>query len=133
MSGYGALVDTSRVKIPRVKTALRLVFRLAAVSVGAALVLVPASPALARISDDGIEPGQGLSALETFLIFVVAPVGAFLLIALLVMAPSIARGPRYRTDRRWAAQPRVFGVREEIAVTDADEPAEEGGGTSARW
>lgn len=141
---YGSLVDTSRVDVSlvtaRIRRAGRAVRRgmlrratvLGAV-LGGVLVLLPASPALARIQDDGADPGQGLTALETFLIFVGIPVGAFLLIALLVMAPSIARGPRYRADRRWAAQPQVFGVREDLDASDADEPAEEGGGASARW
>jgi len=71
--------------------------------------LVAASPAFALRPDDGDDPGQPLSPLATVLFFVVAPVGLFLLIALLVLAPSIARGPRYRPGLGWQAGPEWYG------------------------
>ncbi len=113
---------------------IRTVIRGVVVGGSAAAVLLATSPALAQIEDDGAEPGDGLSTLETLLIFGAIPLGLFLLIALLVMAPSIARGPRYRADRRWTAQPQVFGAAEDALADDqADAPAAEQGGSSARW
>src|SRR4051795_10381756 len=68
-----------------------------------------ASPAFAATHpDDGSESGPGLSVLQTILIFVGIPAGLFVLIALLVTAPSIARGPRYRPGLGWWAAPVWF-------------------------
>ena len=96
-----------------------------------------ASPALAAVPDDGDDPGAGLSALETILIYVGVPTALFLLIALLVMAPSIARGPRYRPGLGWFAAPVWFGgpANPDLALARArSTPApEERGGASARW
>lgn len=126
---------------------------------GTAVAVLVGSPAFAAHRDDGDQPGQGLTALETFLVFGVVPVALFLLIALLVSVPSIARGPRYRADRGWQGEPQVFGVPKgtqlpsgttltegravEAASGEATgehqpggatgEPASEGGGASARW
>ena len=50
-----------------------------------------------------------MSTLEALLIFVGIPLGLSLLIALLVMAPSVAKGPRYRPGLAWWAQPEWFG------------------------
>ena len=84
--------------------------------------------------DDGELPGKGLSAIETLLIFVGAPAFLFLVIALLVMAPSMARGPRYRPGLGWWAAPVWFNGPDDAdtAVRRAT-PTTDGGGTSARW
>lgn len=120
-----------------------------ATTVGATL-LSTVTPALAREQDAGSDPGEPLSPLATLLIFGVLPVALFLLIALLVSAGSIARGPRYRPDRMWDATPAEFGmpmhgVRSAPPpgeLTAADAPGAEsaelpqddsGGGVSARW
>ena len=109
--------------------------------------MLVATPAFAVTQDDGSDPGHGLTALQTLLIYAGIPIGLFLLITLLVMAPSIARGPRYRTDRAWNAQPRMFGFPEHLGDTAPGAPAEltaaetgettpskdDGGGASARW
>ena len=96
------------------------------------LVLAAAGPALA--DDDGSEAGGGLSVLETLLWFVGVPGALFVLIVLLVSAPSMARGPRYRPGLGWWAAPVWFNgpdnadtaVRRATATTG-------GGGASARW
>jgi len=66
--------------------------------------------------------------------FVLIPLGLFLLIALLVYAPSMTRGSRYRPGLTWWAEPVWFGgpADAEAALAVAD-PTREGGGTSARW
>ena len=50
-----------------------------------------------------------MSTLEALLIFVGIPLGLGLVIALLVMAPSVAKGPRYRPGLAWWADPEWFG------------------------
>jgi hypothetical protein len=84
--------------------------------------------------DDGEVAGQGLSAIETLLIYLGAPALLFLVIALLVMAPSISRGPRYRPGLGWWAAPVWFnGPDDADAVVRHASPTTDGGGTSARW
>jgi hypothetical protein len=115
--------------------------RVVAVPVGTGLMLVAswvvAAPALAAVPDDGDEPGQGLTALETLLLYGVAPVALFTLIALLVLTPSIARGPRYRPGLGWFAAPVWFGgpANPDVALARvrSTPPHTEGGGASARW
>jgi hypothetical protein len=60
--------------------------RAGAVAAGTTLMmLLMSSPALALIRDDGDDPGQGLSVLETLGLYVAAPIVLFLVIAGLVM------------------------------------------------
>lgn len=91
------------------------------------------SPAYAYY-DDGQESGPGLTVLQTVLIFVGIPLALFVLIALLVSAPSMARGPRYRPGLGWWAAPVWFNGPEDAdtAVRTATATTE-GGGASARW
>jgi hypothetical protein len=117
------------------RTALRTVV---ASCCGALLLVVlsPGSPALASTRDDGELPGEGLTALGTLLIFVVAPIAIFALITLLVVAPSLARGPRYRPGLGWWAAPVWFNGPDNAdqAVWSAEPTSiREGGGSSARW
>jgi hypothetical protein len=115
--------------------------RVVALPVGTVLALVAswviASPALAAVPDDGDEPGEGLTALETILIYGVVPAALIALIALLVLAPSIARGPRYRPGVGWFASPVWFGgpANPDVALARARSTPvrSEGGGASARW
>lgn len=97
-------------------------------------LLLAAGPAAALYEDDGAEPGEQLSVIGNLLLYVVAPLGVLLLIALLVAAPSIARGPRYRPGLSWFAEPVWFGgpADPEAAVARAV-PTQEAGGASARW
>ncbi len=78
-----------------------------------------------------------MGAIETLLLYVVSPAALFVVIALLVMAPSMSRGPRYRPGVGWWAAPIWFNGPEghenlDVAVRTAM-PTTSGGGASARW
>jgi hypothetical protein len=120
---------TERAFSPAVRTALR-----AAVATTVTYAVLAPLPALAVGRDDGSEPGDGLSVLETLLWFVAAPLALFAVIALLVSAPSMARGPRYRPGVGWWAAPVWFNGPDDpdTAVRRAT-PTTGGGGASARW
>lgn len=49
------------------------------------MMLLMSSPALALTRDDGDDPGQGLSVMETVGLYVVAPIALFVVITALVM------------------------------------------------
>jgi hypothetical protein len=84
--------------------------------------------------DDGEVPAEGISNVAALLIYVGAPALLFLVIALLVMAPSVARGPRYRPGLGWWAAPVWFnGPDDADAAVRRATPTTDGGGTSARW
>ncbi|MFF2506141.1 hypothetical protein ACFVTY_22525 [Streptomyces sp. NPDC058067] len=55
------------------------------------MMLLMSSPALALTRDDGDDPGQGLSVIETLGLYVVAPIVLFLVIAGLVMVGDKSR------------------------------------------
>ncbi|RVU19286.1 hypothetical protein EOT10_30355 [Streptomyces antnestii] len=55
------------------------------------MMLLMSSPALALTRDDGDDPGQGLSVIETIGLYVVAPIVLFLVIAGLVMVGDKSR------------------------------------------
>jgi hypothetical protein len=98
-----------------------------------ALVLLP-SPAMADVVDDGSEGGEGFSVLETLFWFVGVPLALFLLIVLLVSAPSMARGPRYRPGLGWWAAPVWFNGPDSPDAAVRNAAATPGtGGASARW
>ena len=67
----------------------RNALRAGAVSAVATLMMLMTSPAFAAALDDGAEPGPGLSVAESIGLYVVAPIAAFLVIAGLVMLPSM--------------------------------------------
>jgi hypothetical protein len=103
-----------------------------------ALLVLPATPAAAALlatPDDGEDTGPGLSVLQTLGIFVGIPVLLFVVIAVLVSAPSAARGPRYRPGLGWWAAPVWFNGPDdaERAVRESAGSAGQGGGASARW
>ncbi len=84
--------------------------------------------------DDGEVPAEGISNVAALLVYVGAPALLFLVIALLVMAPSMARGPRYRPGLGWWAAPVWFnGPEDADAAVRRATPTTDGGGTSARW
>ncbi|ACU76165.1 conserved hypothetical protein [Catenulispora acidiphila DSM 44928] len=114
----------------------------------AAVPLLLASPAFALHRDAGDDPGQGMSAVATILVYIGIPAAVFCVIALLVLAPSIARGNRYRPHQlSWWASPVWFGgPREEhggsgeraltgtsLKELTAYSEAQTEGGASARW
>jgi hypothetical protein len=106
-----------------------------------ALLVLPGTAAgaavtvLANAHDDGEDPGPGLSVLQTLGIFVGIPVLLFVVITVLVAAPSAARGPRYRPGVGWWAAPVWFNGPDdaERAVRASAGAANDGGGASARW
>lgn len=55
------------------------------------MMLLMSSPALALTRDDGDDPGPGLSAWETIGLYVLIPVGLFVVIAGLVMVLDKSR------------------------------------------
>jgi hypothetical protein len=105
------------------------------------LLLAPAASALALTRDAGDDPGPSLSVFQTLGYFVGIPVLIFALLAVLVYAPSMSQGPRYRPgwawwhDAVWFSGPKG----EDMAFADPGEgrdPADAtttGGGASARW
>ncbi|MFI7007093.1 hypothetical protein [Streptomyces sp. NPDC050145] len=55
------------------------------------MMLLMSSPALALTRDDGDDPGQGLSVIETLGLYVAAPIVLFLVIAGLVIIGDKSR------------------------------------------
>ena len=112
--------------------------RTASVAAAATVVLLTTlaagAPAYAANTDDGQQPGSGLSVLQTLVIFVGIPAALFVAIVVLVSAPSMARGPRYRPGLGWWAAPVWFNGPDDAdtAVRTAAATAG-GGGASARW
>lgn len=114
----------------------------------AAVPLLLASPAFALHRDAGDDPGPGMSAVATILVYIGIPAAVFCVIALLVLAPSIARGNRYRPHQLswWAAPVWFGGPRDEhgeaadraltgtsLKELTAYSEAQTEGGASARW
>lgn len=120
---------------------IRFARRLAVVSVCATVpLLATAGPALANIKpDDGEVPGPALGIGLTLLLFVVVPIGAFLLISALAVLPSALSRPRYRPGKPWDHEPRWIGGPADAlpaAPAPAGEPSTEPtarGGASAEW
>ena len=112
--------------------------RTASVAAAATVVLLTSlavsAPAYAANMDDGQQTGGGLSVLQTLLIFIGIPAALFVVIVVLVSAPSMARGPRYRPGLGWWAAPVWFNGPDDAdtAVRTATATAG-GGGASARW
>lgn len=85
-----------------------------------------------------------MSTLEAMLLFVGVPALIIVVITLLVMAPSLAKGPRYRPSQQWDADAEWFGAPVEGGPADqkalassaspqADHDADDAGGASASW
>lgn len=113
--------------------------RTASVAAAATVVLLTTlaagAPAYAAANtDDGQQTGSGLSVLQTLLLFIGIPAALFVAIVVLVSAPSMARGPRYRPGLGWWAAPVWFNGPDDAdtAVRRATATAG-GGGASARW
>lgn len=51
-----------------------------------------------------------MSVLHALIVFVGTPLLILVAITLVVIAPSLARGPRYRVGQHWDAAPEWFGV-----------------------
>ena len=120
------------------QTFARRAVRAVAIVVVATLVLA-ASPALADVPSGWPEP-EPVPLLRALLVYLVAPLGLVLLIALLTVAPSLARGERPSVgtpDDQWFGGPRS-GTRELGPGTESGtESTESGttttGGASGGW
>ncbi|MFR9674813.1 hypothetical protein [Streptomyces sp. TR06-5] len=64
----------------------------------AALTALTTSPALAVVRDDGDQPGEGISLVETLGLYVVAPIALFLIIAALVVVGDRSGTQRHGND-----------------------------------
>jgi hypothetical protein len=115
----------------------RLATRIAVVAVCTIVpVLVTAGPALAKVKpDDGEVPGPSLGLGNTILLFVVVPIGAFLLISALALLPSALSRPRYRPGKPWDHAPRWVGgpANPSVAATTETPDSTARGGASAEW
>jgi hypothetical protein len=119
----------------------RIALRTAVLTATTVLLALPAHVAVAagdqptNTYDNGDQPGTGLTVLQTLGLFVGIPVLVILAIVVLVMAPSSARGPRYRPGVGWWAAPVWFNGPDnpERAVREAVASTGHGGGASARW
>lgn len=82
-----------------------------------------------------------MSTLYALLFFAGIPLLIVAVLTLLVMAPSLAKGPRYRPGQEWDAEPEWFGGREVQEADGTDRRITSGsstapsdsGGASARW
>jgi hypothetical protein len=96
-----------------------------------ASIVATAGPVLAHVKpDDGEVPGPSLGTGMTIVLFVIIPLGAFLLIAGLALLPSALSRPRYRPGKPWDHEPRWIG-RPAEPVSPAGPTAR--GGASAEW
>jgi hypothetical protein len=114
----------------------RIGTRLAVIAIGVAVpVLASAGPALAKIKpDDGEVPGPSLGLGNTILLFVVVPIGAFLIIAALALLPSALSRPRYRPGKPWDHDPQwIGGPAQPAAEGAAASDSTSRGGASAEW
>lgn len=107
----------------------------------AILVTIAAGPALAAPPESWEAP-EPVSTLEALLLLVGIPVALFVVIALLVYVPSMARGEKYTPGLAWRNENEWFGgPRSGIEAADKQEPEAIGsggedtgrGGASARW
>ncbi len=98
---------------------------------------------LAEITDSWHDP-HPMSPLHALLFFGGITLAIIVGITLLVMAPSLAKGPRYRPSQQWDAEPEWFGApggagtdpeQRTIAAGQSatDKPHDEVGGASASW
>ena len=75
-------------------------------AIGASLATIATTtPATAAVRDDGDDPGQGLMAAETVLLFIGVPVVLTLLIAAAVVIPTWFRQVRLGNRGNWADAP----------------------------
>ncbi len=98
---------------------------------------------LAEIPDSWNDPNP-MSPLHALLFFGGITLAIIVGITLLVMAPSLAKGPRYRPSQQWEAESEWFGAPgvegtdpQQRAIASAqtptDKPRDDVGGASASW
>jgi hypothetical protein len=121
---------------------VRNAWRAVVISTAVPISLLVTSPAWATHPEDGDDPGKALDLGLTLLIYIGIPLLVVGTIWLLVSAPSLARGPRYRPSLTWLAAPKWFNAPvwfgtaredESLAAIVPTEATLKGGGTSARW
>jgi hypothetical protein len=105
---------------------------------GLVTALLTATPAFA--SDplgpkEGADPGKGLTAGATLLLFVVLPIALVLVIGAIVWLPGAVKANRYRPNKAWTATPVWFaGPPEPVAAVQAAEVGDVvRGGASGSW
>lgn len=128
------------------RSAARLVVAAGSVTIGL-LLLAPAASASTG-GPGGDDAGAGLSFVQTLLLYVGAPAAIFVLIVLLVVGPSLGKGPRHRTGAAletgpiWVDPAGVQRTPADTVTPDgpgatrrrATEPgASDQGGASGRW
>jgi uncharacterized membrane protein len=120
----------------------RFATRLAVVALAVVVpVIASAAPALAGTKvDDGSVPGPSLGVGNTILLFVVIPLGVFLIIAGLATLPSALSRPRYRPgkpwdhDSAWIGGPAAAAVTPGAVTDGVARPDDSSrGGASAEW
>lgn len=112
----------------RMPRSLRAVSRVGVLAALPLALVAVAAPASADTPSSWPE-NDPMSTMDVLLVFVGIPAGLFALIALLVVAPSLARGPRYRPGVTWLAQSEQFGAQSSgPARSDADAEAAGGDG-----
>lgn len=112
---------------------LRRAARAVAVLTLPLLMIAVIAPASAAPPVSWNQP-DGLSTLDTLLLIVGAPLALLVMITLLVMAPSIAKGTNQRTHVPWYAEPMMFGTTPaDESSAHADTAGMTGGGASVRW
>ena len=103
-------------------------------------VLLTAGPALAGEYDingpqEGANPGEGISPLETIALYLLIPAAIMAVIAAAVLLPGAVRGARYRPTRGWDAPPMWFAgpPNPTEAVASASTGDITRGGASGSW
>ena len=121
------------------RTVRPVVSAVVAVGTVAGALLLAATPAAAGPVTPGFsQPGPGLSAVETLLLYVAAPGAIFVLIALVVVGPSLGKGPRHRTGASletgpvWIDSAGGQHARAGTATPDRSSTTDQGG-ASAHW
>ena len=98
------------------------------------LVLATTAPASAAPPVSWPDEEDPLSTLEQLLLLVGAPLALLIVITLLVMAPSVAKGSTYRSHVPWYAEPMQFGTAPSSDVPhDTVSDTTTGGGAGVRW
>lgn len=101
--------------------------------------LLTAGPALAADNElgprEGADPGAGLSAGGTLVLFVLIPAVILLGIAALVWLPGMLKAERYRPQKGWSASPVWFaGPPDPVAAVETAELGTgDRGGASGNW
>lgn len=102
-------------------------------------VLLTAGPASAADGNlgprEGADPGRGLSAGATIVLFVLIPAAILLAVAALVWLPGMVKAERYRPQKGWAAAPVWFaGPPDPVAAVEtAEAGTPDRGGASGSW